>query len=49
MDRDSFIIYIKTDDIHKDITEDVETRFDNLHFNLHRPSPKEKKIIKQLD
>ena len=28
MDRDSFIVYIKTNDICKDITEDVETRFD---------------------
>ena len=24
----SFIVYIKTDDIHKDTAEDVETRFD---------------------
>ena len=28
MDRDSLIVYIKTDDIYKDIAEDVETRFD---------------------
>ena len=28
MDTDSFIVYIKTDDINKDIAEDVETRFD---------------------
>ena len=28
MDTDSFIIYIKTDNIYKDIGEDVETRFD---------------------
>ena len=26
MDTDSFIVYIKTDDIYKDIIEDVETR-----------------------
>ena len=25
--RDSFIVYIKTEDIYKDIAEDVETRF----------------------
>ena len=30
MGRDSLIVYIKTDDIYKDIAEDVETRFDNL-------------------
>ena len=28
MDTDSFIVYIKTDYIDKDIVEDVETRFD---------------------
>ena len=28
MDTGSFIVYIKTDDIYKDIAEDVETRFD---------------------
>ena len=28
MDTDNFIVYIKTDDIYKDIAEDVETRFD---------------------
>ena len=28
MDTNSFVIYIKTDDIYKDIAKDVETRFD---------------------
>ena len=28
MERDSFIIHIKTEDIYKDITHDVEKRFD---------------------
>ena len=28
MDTDSFIVHVKTDDIYKDIAEDVETRFD---------------------
>ena len=27
MDTDSFIVYINTDDIYKDIAKDVETRF----------------------
>ena len=40
MDRDSFIIYIKTDDIYKETTEDVETRFDTLNYELDRPSAK---------
>ena len=28
MNTDSFIVHIKADDIYKDITEDIETRFD---------------------
>ena len=28
MDTDSFIVYIETDEISKDITEDAETKFD---------------------
>ena len=42
VDTDSFIVYIKTDDIYKDITEDVETRFDTLNYELHKPFPKGK-------
>ena len=40
MDTDSFIVYIKTDDIYKDIAEDVETRFDTSTYELDRPFPK---------
>ena len=29
---DSFIVYMKTDDIYKDIAEDVETIFDTSNF-----------------
>ena len=32
MDTYSFIVYIKTDDIYKDIAEDVETRFDTSNY-----------------
>ena len=28
MDADSFVLYIKTDDIYRDIAKDVKTRFD---------------------
>ena len=42
MDTDSFIVYIKTDDIYKDIAEDVETRFDTSNYELDRPLPKRK-------
>ena len=41
MDTDSFIVYVKTDDAYKHITEDVETRFDTLNHELLRLSPKE--------
>ena len=30
MDTDSFIVYIKADDIYKDFAEDVETRFEAI-------------------
>ena len=33
MDTDSFIVYIKTEDIYKVIAEDVETRFDTPNSN----------------
>ena len=36
MDTDSFIVYIKTDDIHKDIAEDVEIGIDTSKFELNR-------------
>ena len=32
IDTDSFIVYTKTDDIYKDIAEDVGTRFDTLNY-----------------
>ena len=34
MDKDSFIVYVKTDDVYKDIAEDVETRFDTSNFEV---------------
>ena len=43
MDTDFFILYIKTDDIYKDIAEDVQTRFDNSNYELDRSLPKGKK------
>ena len=42
MDTDSFIVYIKTDYIYKDIAEDVETKFDTPKYELDRPLPKGK-------
>ena len=43
IDTDNFIVYITTDYIYKDITENVETRFDTSSYKLNRPLPKEKK------
>ena len=40
MDTDSFIVYIITNDIYKDIAEDVETRFGNSNQELDRPLSK---------
>ena len=47
MDTDSFIVYIKTDDIYKDIAKNVETRFDTSNYQLDRSllKGKNKKVI----
>ena len=42
IDTDSFIFHVKTEDIYKDIAEDVETRFDTSNLEIDRPLPKEK-------
>ena len=41
LDTDSFIVHVKTDDTYKDITEDVEPRFDTSNFEIDRTLPKE--------
>ena len=47
MDRDSFIVHVKTDNIYKDIAEDVKTRFDTSNLEIDRPLliGKNKKVI----
>ena len=52
VDTNTFIVYIKTDYIYKDIAEDVETRFDTSNYELEcnsidRPllKGKNKKVI----
>ena len=47
MDTDSFIKNIKTNDFYKDISNDVENRFDTSNYEVNRPLPtgKNKKII----
>ena len=46
MDTDSFIMRIKTKDFYKDISDDVEKRFDTSKYELNRPWPtgKNKKV-----
>ena len=50
MNTHSFTIYIKKDDVYKDIAEDVETRFDISNYELDRLSPKgkNKKVIRLM-
>ena len=42
MDTNSFIVYIKTEDIYSDIAKDIETRFYTSNNEWDRPLPKEK-------
>ena len=50
MDIENFIVHVKTDDIYKDIAEDVETRFDTLNFEINRSltNGKNKKVIELI-
>ena len=50
MDTDSFVVYIKTDNIYKDIAEDVETVFgtSNCELDTRLPEEKNKKIIRLM-
>ena len=47
MDTDSFVMNIKTNDFNKDITNDVEKRFDTSNYEVNRPlrTGKNKKVI----
>ena len=47
MDKDSFIMNIKTNDFYEDIAHDVENRFDTSNYEVNRPLPivKNKKVI----
>ena len=42
MDTYSFTVYIKADGLYKDISEDVELRFDTSKYELDGPLPKKK-------
>ena len=47
MDTDSFIMNIKTNDFYKNISNDVENRFDTSNYEINRalPTGKNKKVI----
>ena len=47
MDTDSFVMNIKTSDFYKDISNDVDKRFDTSNYEVNRPLPtgKNKKVI----
>ena len=47
MDKNSFIVLIKADDIYKDIAEDAGKRFDTSNYELEGslPKGKNKKVI----
>ena len=46
MDKDSFIVKVRTDDIYKDIADDVEKRFELSNYDVDRLMLMEK--IKKL-
>ena len=47
MNTDSFIMNIKTENVYKDISNDVEKRFDTSNYEVDRPlsTGKNKKVI----
>ena len=49
-DTDSFIVHVKTEDIYKDIAEDLEKRFDTSNFEIDRSLPigKNNKVIRLM-
>ena len=48
MDADSFIMNIKTEDIYKDIANDVKKRFDTSNYEVNRPLPMGKSKVIRL-
>ena len=51
MDTDSFVMYIKTNDFYKDISNDVECTFDTSNYITNRrplPIGKNKKVIRLM-
>ena len=42
MDRDISVVYVKIDDIYKEIAEDLSVRCDTSNYEMNRPLPKGK-------
>ena len=40
MDTDSFIVHVKTDDVYKDIAENLETTFGTSNLEIGKTLPK---------
>ena len=49
MDTDCFIINSKTENVYKDVADDVEKGFDTSNYEVNRPLPKEKEKKMRLD
>ena len=50
IDTDSFIIYIKSEDVYEDIADNVEKKFDTSDYKVNRPLSKGKneKVIRLI-
>ena len=45
IDIDSSIIYVKTEDIYKDILNNIKKIFDTSNYDINRLLPMEKKVV----
>ena len=47
-DSESFIVHVKSEDVHADLGGDGDTRFDESNYEFQRLLPKTKKVMGQL-
>ena len=50
IDKDSFILYIKSEDVYEDIADNVEKKFDTSDYKVNRPlsQGKNEKVIRLI-